>query len=234
MKDNKGAVMVETVIIFPMVMMTVFFLFYLGLIKLQDMAILYQVQRTAHQGSMVVAVPGYGFDGGLGDLSPYNKKQIDREPMSFASSSDAVKIYYEAYHKSLGVLYREISGYGGWTGKNEIQDEIHDFLEKMGDDTMVLAGVKLLDEKAEIHRGLLSTKVDAEVTFGFPAPGVLRYFGYEGEMRFKQGATATALNPAGFVRNVDLACNVAGYASKKMGIDENVENIRKWINKYIF
>lgn len=230
MKNNKGAVMVETVIIFPMVMMTVFFLFYLGLIKLQDMAILYQVQRTAHQGSMVVAVPGYGFGGGLGDLSPYNKKQIDREPMSFASSSDVVKTYYEAYHKRLDVLYREIFGYGGWVGENEIPD----FLKKMGDDTMVLAGVKLLDEKAEIHRGLLSTRVDAEVTFGFPAPGVLRYFGYEGEMRFKQGATTTALNPAGFVRNVDLACDVAGYASKKMGIDENVENIRKWINKYIF
>lgn len=225
MKNDKGAVMVETVIIFPMVMMAVFFLFYLGLIKLQDMAILYQVQRTAHQGSMVAAIPGYGFEGGLGDLSPYNIKQIDRAPLGSESSSDVVKTYYGAYHKSLTVLYREIFGYGGWTG----QDEVQQFLKKTGKDTMVLAGVELLPQNAGIHRGLLSTRVDAEVTFGFPAPGVLRYFGYEGKLQFKQGATATALNPAGFVRNVDLACDVAGYAAKKLGIDGDVGKILEGI-----
>lgn len=224
--------MVETVIIFPMVMMAVFFLIYLGLIKLQDMAILYQVQRTAHQGSMVVAIPGYGHggDAGLGGLSAYDTKQIDREPIDSASSSDAVFGYYKAYHANLAVLYREIVGYSGWTSEAEIQQ----FLEKMGDDTMVLAGVGLLTENAEIHRGLLSTRVNAEVTFGFPAPGVLRYFGYEGEMRFKQGATATALNPAGFVRNVDLACNVAGYAGKKLGINGDVNKILEGIKTYLF
>lgn len=227
MKDNKGAVMVETVIIFPIVMMTVFFLIYLGLIKLQDMGILYQVQRTAHQGSMVVANPGYA---DLSSLSAYNLKQIDREPIDFAMSSVAVDTYYGAYHENLIVLYREIFGSGGWTSEAEMQD----FLEKMGDDTMVLAGVDLLTENAEIHRGLLSTRVNAEVTFGFPTPGVLRYFGYEGEMRFKQGATATAINPSGFVRNVDLACDVAGYASKKLGIDEGVNKILEGIKKYLF
>lgn len=225
MKNEKGAVMVETVIIMPMVLMAVFFLIYLGLIKLQDMAILYQVQRTAHQGSMVVASPGYAK---LTEYSPYDTKQIDRIP--FYVSSNAVDDYYKAYHEHLGVLYREIFGYGAWTSQTEMQN----FLEKMGDDTMILAGVSLLEEEATVHRRLLTTEVNAEVTFGFPAPGVLRYFGYEGEMRFKQGASATAVNPAGFVRNVDLACDVMGYASKKLGIDGNVSKILEGIRTYLF
>ena len=227
MKNEKGAVMVEAVIIMPMVLMAVFFLIYLGLIKLQDMAILYQVQRTAHQGSMVVASPGYAKLAGYG---AYDTKQIDRIPIDFYASPDAVEDYYKAYHEHLGVLYREIFGYGAWISQREMQN----FLEKMGEDTMILAGVSLLDEEATVDSHLLSTEVNAEVTFGFPAPGVLRYFGYEGEMRFKQGATATAVNPAGFVRNVDLACDAMGYASKKLGIDGHVEKIREGIVKYLF
>lgn len=227
MKNEKGAVMVEAVIVLPMVLMAVFFLIYLGLIKLQDMAILYQVQRTAHQGSMVVASPGYAK---LSHYGAYDTKRIDRIPIDYYASTDAVDAYYEAYHENLVVLYREIFGYGGWTSQREMQN----FLEKMGEDTMILAGVSLLEEEAEVHRGVLATEVKAEVTFGFPAPGVLRYFGYEGEMRFKQGASATAVNPAGFVRNVDLACDVLGYTSKKLGVDGAVNKILEGIKKYLF
>ena len=46
MNDKKGAVMVEAVIVFPIVLLTVFTLIYLGLFKLQEMAMLYQVQRV--------------------------------------------------------------------------------------------------------------------------------------------------------------------------------------------
>ena len=227
MKNEKGSVMVETVIIIPMVLMAVFFLIYLGLIKLQDMAILYQVQRTAHQGSMVVASPGYAK---LAEYGAYDTRQIDRIPIDFYASSGAVDDYYKAYHEHLGVLYREIFGYGGWTSQEEMQT----FLEKMEEDTMILAGVSLLEEETTVKRGLLTTRVDAEVTFGFPAPGVLRYFGYEGEMRFKQGASATAVNPAGFVREVDLACDAMGYVSKKLGIDGDVDKILEGIRTYLF
>ena len=46
MKKEKGAIMVEAVIVFPIVLLTVFALIYLGLFKLQEMAMLYQVQRV--------------------------------------------------------------------------------------------------------------------------------------------------------------------------------------------
>lgn len=219
MKNEKGAVMVETIIIFPIVMLTVFFLLYLGLVKLQDMAILYQVQRTAHQGSMVLAGPGYQ------ELGTYDSKQID-----FTAPPADVDAYYKAYHQDIGTLYREIFGCGGWTSQQEMQS----FLEKMGDDTMVLAGVSLFEQKATVHRGLLSTRLDTEVTFGFHAPGVFRYFGYEGEIRFKQGARATAVHPATVVRTVDLASDALVLVSGKLGIEEDLSKIMNGIKKYLF
>lgn len=63
--------MVEAVIVFPIVLLTVFVLIYLGLFKLQEMAMLYQVQRVAHQGAHVLANPGYR------ELGDYTQKAID-------------------------------------------------------------------------------------------------------------------------------------------------------------
>ncbi len=225
MKNEKGAVMVETVVILPFVMMTVFFLLYLGLIKLQDMAILYQVQRTAHQGSLILASPGYSA------LGPYNEKQIDLASSGAVTQARAEE-YYKAYHENILTLYREIFGYGGWTSQEEMQD----FLEKMGDDTMMLAGVSLFEEKASLHRGIFGTRLDAEVTFGFPAPGVLRYFGYEGRMEFKQGASSLAVNPSSVVRNVDLVCDAVVALKEKLHLDENgnLEKILEGIREYLF
>lgn len=225
MKNEKGAVMVETVVILPIVMMAVFFLLYLGLVKLQDMAILYQVQRTAHQGSLVLASPGYSA------LGPYDKKQIDLAS-SGAVTAERAEDYFKAYHANILSLYREIFGYSGWTSQEEMQA----FLEEMGDDTMMLAGVSLFEEKASLHRGLFGTRLDAEVTFGFPAPGVFRYFGYEGRMEFKQGASSLAVSPSSVVRNVDLACDAIVELKEKLHLDKggNLEKILEGIKKYLF
>lgn len=219
MRNEKGAVMVEAVIIFPIVLFTVFFLIYLGLFKLQEIAILYQVQRAAHQGAMVVASPGYR------ELGDYTGKTID-----FTTAPEEVDAYYQAYHKNLLVLYREIFGSGAWVTEGELQT----FLETLGQDTMILAGVSGLDETMTIQRGMFSTKVKAEVVFHFPTPGVLKYFGFGEELQFKQGAESTAVNPAGFVRNIDLAGDVFVVVTKKLGIQDDLSKVMEGIKKYLF
>ena len=47
MKKETGAVMIEAVIVLPITLLTVFALLYLGLFKLQEMAMLYQVRVNA-------------------------------------------------------------------------------------------------------------------------------------------------------------------------------------------
>lgn len=219
MKKENGAIMVEAVIVFPIVLLTVFALIYLGLFKLQEMAMLYQVQRVAHQGAHVLANPGYQA------LGEYREKQID-----FPSDPEDVNAYYEASHENLPVLYRELAGYGAWTSQGELQG----FMDTVAESTLILAGGTYADNTVTIKRSLFATQIMAEVTFSFPTPGVMQYFGYPDSLSYKQSASAVAMDPANFVRTVDLAGDALTFVSKKLGIDGHLEKIMNGIREYVF
>ena len=225
MKNERGAVMVEAVIIFPMVLFTVFFLIYFSLFKLQETAFTYQVQRAAHQGALLLASPGYQH---LGD---YQTKKIDfTETLSTETAPDVVNAYYQSYHEGIGVIYREIFGYSSFISKDEVQG----FMDRVKEDTLILAGFSVFENKVEIKRGLFSTNIEATVEFGLPTPFVLRYLGFDGELRFKEGASANAISPSSVVRTVDLAGDIAVEVSDKLGIKDDLSKIIEGINKYLF
>ena len=211
--------MVEAVIVFPIVLLTVFTLIYLGLFKLQEMAMLYQVQRVAHQGAHVLANPGYQ------ELGDYDQKPID-----FLSDPADVNNYYKAAHRDLLVLYRELAGYGAWTSEGELQN----FMDTVAESTLILAGGSYADNTVTVDRGLFATQIKAEVTFSFPTPGVMRYFGYPDSLAYKQSATAVAMDPASFVRTVDLAGDAITMMSKKLGVYGRLEEIMNGIVEYVF
>lgn len=211
--------MVEAVIVFPIVLLTVFALIYLGLFKLQEMAMLYQVQRVAHQGAHVLASPGYE------QLGEYTASQID-----FTSDPADVNAYYKAFHENLFVLYRELAGYGAWTSESELQS----FMDTIADSTLILAGGSYAGNTVSVERGLFAAQIKTEVTFSFPAPGVMRYFGYPDSLAFKQSATAAALDPASFVRIVDLSGDALTVVSEKLGIKGDLDKIMNGIRTYVF
>ena len=218
MQKEKGAVMVEAVIVFPIVLLAVFSLIYLGLFKLQEMAMLYQVQRVAHQGAHVLASPGYQ------TLGEYTQKGID-----FSSDPVDVNAYYQAAHADLFVLYRELFGYGAWTSESELQG----FMDTVAQSTLILAGGSYADNTVTIERGLFSTQIKAEVTFQFPTPGVMRYFRYPESLAYKQSATAVAMDPASFVRTVDLAGDAVTVISEKLGVKGQLDKIINGINEVV-
>lgn len=211
--------MVEAVIVFPIVLLTVFALLYLGLFKLQEMAMLYQVQRVAHQGAHVLASPGYP------ELGSYDQKQID-----FLTDPADVNRYYEAYHADIFVLYREITGYHSFASVGDLQE----FMNRVAESTLILAGGSYAENTVTIKRGLFATKIKAEVAFQFPTPGVMRFFGYSDSLVYRQSATATAMDPASFVRTVDLAGDAITIASRKLGIDGSLDKIMNGIREYVF
>lgn len=217
MRREKGAVTVEAVIIFPIVMMTVFVLLYLGLFKLQEIAVIYQVQRTAHQGAMVLASPGYQ------ELGEYDAKKID-----FASSPEDVNAYYKAYHENIGVLYRELRGIN-WSGAGEMQA----FLEEMGRQSSILAGMPLTSQEAIVRRGVFGTTLSVDAVIKIKTPGALRYLGIEDNLQFRRGAQSFAINPAGFVRGVDLAGDAVVVISEKLGIDGQLEKLTEGYQKFV-
>ena len=210
MQREKGAVTVEAVIIFPMVMMTVFVLLYLGLFKLQEMAVIYQVQRAAHQGAMVLSSPGYQ------ELGEYDTPKID---FTASPAPEQVKEYYRAYHekdghKNIGVLYREL-------------------LEELGRQSAILAGMPLTSQEAAVHRGIFGTTLHVDVVIKIRTPGALRYLGIDDSLQFRRGASSFAINPAGFVRGVDLAGDAAVVVSEKLGFDGKLETLMEKYQEFV-
>ena len=107
-------------------------------------------------------------------------------------------------------------------------------MNTVAESTLILAGGSYADNTVTVDRGLFATQIKAEVTFSFPTPGVMRYFGYPDSLAYKQSATAVAMDPASFVRTVDLAGDAITMMSKKLGVYGRLEEIMNGIVEYVF
>lgn len=223
-KENnreKGALVVEAAIIFPMVLMSVMAMLFFGLFKLQETAMLYEVQRVASQGSLMAASPGYARlmdNGGILDA-----RKID--VVSFPSN---IEEYYEAYHENPVQLYREIFGCT-WITESDLEI----FGNRVLDTISVLALGHYFDKEVQIERSFWGTTVTAHVGFELKTPGVLRYFGFGDTMWWKQGAYSKAVNPAGFMRNTDLAADAVVAGCEKLGLKDGLNKITGFMNQVI-
>ena len=220
-KDENGSVMVEAVIIFPIVLMAVMAMLYYGLFKLQEAAMLYQVQRVASEGSLMVSSPGYAELAGNGTKLGATSMDWDAFP-----SGEEVAAYYEAYHEDFGVLYREIMGCT-WLDSREVET----FGDRVLNTVSVLAAGRLFQPKVEIERDFWGSSVVAQVRYEVRTPGVLRFFGLPDQISFQQGAYRRAANPAGFMRNTDLAGDALVVISEKLGLDQQLGKITECLGK---
>lgn len=219
---ENGSVMVEAVIIFPMVLMAVMALLYLGLFKLQEAAMLYQVQRVASEGSKLVSSPGYA-------RLAENGYALDAKMIDWSDYPENIEAYYQAYHESWGVLYRELLSIFGssWVSGGDIEN----FGERVLDTVSVLAVGNLFQTKVELNRSFFGTNVVVEVAYQVRTPAALRYFDLPDSLTIKQGAYRKAVDPAGFMRNVDLAADAVVVVSEKLGVKEDLDKIIDCFNE---
>ena len=219
--NENGSIMVEAAIIFPMVLLAVMAMLYFGLFKLQETAMLYQVQRVASEGSLMASSPGYASMAGNGTM--LDGKNIDWDAFP---EEDEITGYYKAYHSGFRVLYREIFGYT-WIGSEDVES----FGEKVLNTVSVLAAGRLFQTRVEIQPDFWGTSVVAEVKYEVRTPGVLRFFNIPDTISIKQGAYRRAANPAGFMRNTDLAADALIFVSKKLGLEEQLGKITESLGK---
>ena len=70
-----------------------------------------------------------------------------------------------------------------------------------------------------------------QVKYEVRTPGVLRFFNIPDTISIKQGAYRRAANPAGFMRNTDLAADALIFVSKKLGLEEQLGKITESLGK---
>ena len=223
--DESGFMMVEAIIYLPLVIASVVFLIYVGLFKFQEAAFIYAIERTSQFGANEVAYAGYDV---FSDKIP-TSVNFDWSSGSPLGDRDALKEYYKANHKNVVYLYNEIFG-STWVSANEISSEYGDVVKNAA----ILSIADGANYSVAIKRGILTTYVVVTVDYSIETPGIMRYLGLSKGYTYSRAACSVAINPAGFVRNVDLAVDVVDILAEQLGIDikKVYGNISEFLDKY--
>lgn len=102
MNSQKGAVLVEAAIYFPLVLCVVVAMLYLGLFHMQESALGHIAESAVLEAAREEAYPGYSVFG----MNSGN--DTDFGWSGNAPSKSEVESYYRSQHGSLGDLYREV------------------------------------------------------------------------------------------------------------------------------
>lgn len=223
---EKGSVMVEASIYFPLVLCTVMAMIYLALMNMQEYMLMYQAQRIAYVAARETAYPGYEeFGMGAGNEIDFDWGEGN------TPSEEKITSYYKVYHSGIGELYREISG---WFANRE--GVAKNYAQTYGNEVRSAALFALgtiSEPDVEIDKGLLGTNVTVTITYKIPMPGALKYLGLKGDLGVKSSAYTFSENPAGFVRNVDLASDCTSYIFEKLGMEQKFEDFKQKTKKVI-
>ncbi len=224
LKNENGAIMVEASIYMPLVLCTVMALLYLALFNMQEYLLMYEAQRAAAVVSREEAYLGYEKFGMGSDNEIDFSWGEDNIP-----SSDTVNSYYEAYHSNLRSLYR---GIGRLFSDGPRLDYESKFSDVARESTLIVLG-NISSPKIEVDRGFLGTDVEVTITHSLPAPGVLKYLGYDKGTTIRVAAYNYSVNPSEFVRSVDLAADFVSYIMKKFGLADNYDKFWEKTNKVL-
>lgn len=228
-KQNRGAVMVEASIYFPLVICTVVAMLYLGLFQMEESALGYVAERIALEVSREEAYPGYM------KFNMNEGRAVDFSWEGSMPTKDTVTSYYKAHHEDLGSLYREFSGVASiFGGSGAAESAYRTKYANTANTVKIIALGTVSEPDIKINKGFFSSTVTVSITHQFPVPGVIRYLGIdENQYAIKTTATKSIVNSGEFVRNVDLAVDAVEYLLEKLGLDDNVKTLVEKAKKVI-
>lgn len=212
-KSQKGAVMVEASIYFPIVLGIVFAIIYVSLWKIEDCVAYFAAQKVANSAAAALQHEDFDMLYGNGE-----KVTLDTT-VDFAYEADKMvpQKYVNNYYKGNGSkkLYTKVKINSA---------EYEKSLKKLLDSTkFVPFKLKNDDVNVKVHSGLLRSYVTVDIAIGFDTPGIMRYIGFEDEFKFHSKGYQFVTEPVEFVRNTDLSIDLIEYLFDKLGITSKIE-----------
>ncbi|MEY8338318.1 TadE family protein [Lachnospiraceae bacterium 62-35] len=212
-KEEKGVIMVEASIYFPIVIFTVFAMIYYGMVKYQESILTFQVQKIATEGAREIAFPGYETFSGDGSLIS--------AAVDFKTSTDfdsSVENYYDIYTKQ---LYRE------WQfNYDEYKGKIERDLEELMNQKTFLSGIDV-EVHAEVHNQVIARQLEVTASYGLKSPKFLAYVGVPMDLKLRTVVKRSASNPVDLVRNTDLAFDLIDFLLEQFNLKDKVDTFLK-------
>ena len=217
--SEKGAIMVEAVIYFPITIGIVMVILYFGLFKLQESYFFFQVERAATQLAREAAYPGYD---SFTDEEPLKDSKVDFDWES-GPSEEQTKSYYAAYKGSASKIYR-----WGFDSKSSRRAAAYQqALQK----NSALFSMGRTEAYVKLDSSFLSKSVQAELRYVIATPGILKYLGAQDSLTIYSAAYQPVINSTDFVRNVDLAWDKGNFFLKKLGLDGKAQKMGETFDK---
>lgn len=211
--------MVEAAIYFPVTIAVVMAVIYFGLFKLQESYFFYQVERAASELSREIAYPGYE---SFTEDEPMKNSQVDFA-WEDGPTENQVKSYYTSYKGTASKIYR-------WGLDSEAKNRAAAY-QKALEKNSALFSLGRTEAFVSVDNSLLTKSVKVQVRYVLPTPGILRYLGVKKELSIGGAAYQPVLNTTDFVRNTDLAFDMANFLLKKLGLEEQKEKFLEAFDK---
>lgn len=220
-KEN-GALIVEASIYFPIVLAIIFAILYVSLWKIEDCAVYFAAQKVANSAANAIAHQNYeklyGNDEKGNAILVTADTSVD---FDWADSEYVPKENVDSYYASEKNLYKRVK-----INTDDYEEAARALIEATKFVPFTLGEE---DVQVEIKTGLLRTVVIVETTIGFQTPGIMKYIGFEEELKFKSKGYQFVTEPVEFVRNTDLAFDLVDYLFERLGISDKIDEFTsKW------
>lgn len=223
MKEDRGVIILEATIYFPIVIFTVIAMIYFGMMKYQQSVLTFQVEKTAILGGREVAYQGYeAFE------TDQTKKSaaVDLEPGAAFSMSDGagtmnqdiVKEYYELHSEHL---------YNEWKfNYSQEASRLKGELEEALTQKSFLTGVEA-NATVDISNYVIGKSIKVTATYGLKNPRFLSMVGVPLDLKIGSSVIQNASNPTELVRNIDLAGDLITFLLERFGVKDQVDGFLK-------
>lgn len=218
-QNQRGAIMVEAAIYFPITIAVVMAVLYLGLFKMQESYFFFQTERAAMNLAREIAYPGYESFSGEEPL------QGNRVDFSWEGEPDARKVqsYYRAYNGSVSRIYR-------WGLEGKTQSRVQKYKDALAKNSGLFS-LGQTEASVKVNNGFFSKSVQTELRYVIRTPGILRFLGVKDKLTLYAGAYEPVLNTTDFVRNIDLASDMGKFLLKKLGLADDAEKFAAKFNE---
>lgn len=214
-REDKGAVLFEAVILLPITFIVLFAMFLLGLHLHEQTTLDGAVNRGAIYASKILSDPQYTKVTSK-NYEDYDKDEVDLESADTDFSNAAsIKPY----------RYFDLN-------KTEEEGLIKTYVENMIEKSNIgLEDIENVSVNCSIKNVVIYMEVTVTATASYDLPEIFGNFGLPTEYKIESKAVRSVNDPDEFIRNADLAKDVVDDVLEMTGLDSKIDGIKTTVKE---
>lgn len=198
-----GSVILEYTIVFPLVLLVIFALFYMGFVMHQRAVLDGAVGRGIITASRMISDPQYATITG-GVTGQGDQLDFSSDSYNFTTEFDIQP-------------YRYIMNFNSATGKNAVENQVMNIVKA----NSIWGNPSAVSIEYQYKNYVLYQEVQISAEQRYPLPGLFGLIGLDDEMVLESAAVQAVTDPDELIRNVDFSIEIIDTVLEKTGITDD-------------